>query len=154
MIFMRLPIPDFGTISPINDLPRPPPCRRLVPVVSSLSLHRTTIARRLAHNGMLAVSTRSLRRPTVARPEALVRVASPGQAQLQNFDLALIPIVGIRPRINHIKLDEHTRRLLLSPSVRIAHSELFLFITLFLRCYKLTPPPCIYTRLTQATQPT
>jgi hypothetical protein len=70
------------------------------------------ITRRLADDGVLAIFTRSLRRPTIARPEALARVASPGQAQLQIFDLALIPIVGIRPRINHMKLNEHTRRLL------------------------------------------
>jgi hypothetical protein len=46
--------------------------------------------------------------------------------------------VGIHPRIDHIKLDEHTRRLLLSPSVRIARSKLFsLFLLLFLRCLQL-----------------
>jgi hypothetical protein len=65
----------------------------------------------------------------IARPEALA-VASPGQAQLQIIDLALIPIVGIRPRIDHIKLHKHTQRLLLSPSVRVARSKLFLFISL------------------------
>jgi hypothetical protein len=36
-------------------------------------------------------------------------------------------IVGICPRINHMKLDEHTRRLFLSPSVRIARFKLFLY---------------------------
>jgi hypothetical protein len=75
-------------------------------------LLQTAIVRRLADDGMFAVSTRSLRRSTIARPEALVRVASPGQTQLQIFDLALIPIVGIRPRINHMMLKEHTQRLL------------------------------------------
>jgi hypothetical protein len=39
--------------------------------------------------------------------------------------------VGIRPRINHIKLDKHTQRLNLSPSVRIARSKLCNFITPF-----------------------
>jgi hypothetical protein len=39
------------------------------------------IVRRLADDGMFAVFTRSLRRPMVARPEALAD-ASPGQAQL------------------------------------------------------------------------
>jgi hypothetical protein len=151
-IFMRLPVPHFGTTSPINDYPRLSTCRRQLLAVPSMSLRPTTIAHRIAHNGVLAVSSRSLRRPTVARPEALVRVASPGQAQLQIFNLALIPIVGIRPRINHMKLNEHTRRLLLSPSVRIAHSELFLFITLFLRCYNSRTHPCINTRPTQPTQ--
>jgi hypothetical protein len=69
------------------------------------------IVRRLADDGMFTVSTWSLRRPTIARPEALA-VASSGQAQLQIFDLALIPIVGICPQINHMKLNEHMRRLL------------------------------------------
>jgi hypothetical protein len=81
-------------------------------VAFSMSLRQATIAHRLAHDGVLVVSIRSFRRPTVARPEALVRVASPGQAWLQIFDLALIPIVGIHPRINHMKLHEHTWRLL------------------------------------------
>jgi hypothetical protein len=70
------------------------------------------ITRRLADDSVLTIFTRSLHRPTIARPEALARVASPGQAYLQIFDLALIPIVGIHPRINHMKLNEHTRRLL------------------------------------------
>jgi hypothetical protein len=61
------------------------------------------IARRLAHNGVLAISTRSFRRPTVACPEALA-VTFPGQTEFQIFDLALIPSVRICPRINHIKL--------------------------------------------------
>jgi hypothetical protein len=39
--------------------------------------------------------------------------------------------VGIRPRINYIKLNEHIRRLLLSSSVRIARSKLFSFISYF-----------------------
>jgi hypothetical protein len=62
------------------------------------------------HRNMLAISKRSLCRPTVARPEALVQVASPRQAQLEIFDLALIPIVEIHPRIDHMKLYEHARR--------------------------------------------
>jgi hypothetical protein len=37
------------------------------------------ISRRIAHDGVLAVSIRQLHRPTVAHPEALA-VASPGQA--------------------------------------------------------------------------
>jgi hypothetical protein len=46
--------------------------------------------------------------------------------------------VGICPQINHMKLDEHTQRLLLSPSVRIARSKLFLFLLLFVfQCYNL-----------------
>ena len=44
-----------------------------------------------------AVFSISLHRTMIARPEALVRVASPGQALLQIFDLALITIVGILP---------------------------------------------------------
>jgi hypothetical protein len=46
-----------------TSCPLPPP---------SMLLHRTTITRRIAHDGVLAVSTRSLCRPTVARPETLV----------------------------------------------------------------------------------
>jgi hypothetical protein len=53
------------------------------------------ITRRLADDGVLAIFTRSLRRPTIAHPEALAWVASPRQAQLQIFDLALIPIVEL-----------------------------------------------------------
>jgi hypothetical protein len=98
-----------------------------------MSLRPMTIARRLAHDGVLAVSTRSLRRPKITRPEALA-VASPGQAQLQIFDLALIPIVGNHPRINHMKLNEHTRRLFLSSSVRIARSNFFSLFLIFLHC--------------------
>jgi hypothetical protein len=82
------------------------PCRHLRVAPPS------TITRRLTDDGVLAIFTRSLRRPTIARPKALAWVASPGQAQLQIFDLALIPIVGICPRINHMKLDKHTQRLL------------------------------------------
>jgi hypothetical protein len=66
---------------------------------------------RLVDDGIFTVSTRSIRRPTAARPEALA-VASPGQAWLQILDLALIPIIEIHSRINHMKLYEHTRRLL------------------------------------------
>jgi hypothetical protein len=98
------------------------------------------------HNGMPAISTRSIHRPTDARPEALV-VASPGQAQLQIFDLALIPIVIIRPQINHMKLNEYTRRLHLSPSVHISRSELFPFYCSLSRCYNLKPSMCFYTRI-------
>jgi hypothetical protein len=83
-------------------------------------------ARRLAQDGVLAVSTRSLRGPTVARPEALA-VASPGQAWFQILDLALISIFGIRTQINHMKLDKHIQRLFLSSSVRIARSKYFLY---------------------------
>jgi hypothetical protein len=74
-------------------------------------LRQTAIVRCLADDSMFVVFTWSLHRPTVARPEALAD-ASSGQAQLQIFDLALIPIVGIRPQINHMKLDKHTQRLL------------------------------------------
>jgi hypothetical protein len=73
-------------------------------VAFSVSLRQATIAHRLAHDGVLVISIRLLRRLTVARPEALVRVASPGQAQLQIFNLAL----RIRPQINHMKLHEHS----------------------------------------------
>jgi hypothetical protein len=143
MIFMRLPVPHLGIISPINDIPHPPPCRRLVPIFSSLLLHRTTITRCLAHNSVLTISTRSLHRPTVACPEALA-VASAGQAQLQIFDLALIPIVGIRPLIDHIKLDEHTWRQNLSPRARIVPS-ISLFISFaFSPVLQNAHGPCAY----------
>jgi hypothetical protein len=111
-------------------------------------LRPTTIARRLANNSVLAISTRSLRRPMVACPEAIA-VASPGQAQLQIFDLALIPIVGICPRINHMKLYEHTQRLLLSPSVRIARSKLFfIYFSFFSGILTYHAASCIYARPT------
>jgi hypothetical protein len=77
--------------------------------------------------------------PTDDRPpRGSSSVASPGQARLQFFDLALIPIVGICPQINHMKLDKHTWRLLLSPSVRIARSELVLYFLLFSLVLQLT----------------
>jgi hypothetical protein len=148
MIFMRLPVPHFGTTSPINDNPCLSPCRWQLLAVPSMSLCPMTIVHRIAQDGILAISTRSLHQPMIARPEALA-VASPGQAQLRILNLALIPIVGIHPRIDHMKLDKHTRRLLLSPSVRIAHSKLFLFISYFSRCYNLNPRPCIYTQTRQ-----
>jgi hypothetical protein len=72
MIFMRLPVPHFGTTSPINDHPCLSPCRRQLLAVLSTSLRPTTIVRRIAHDGVLAVSTKSLRQPMIARPEALV----------------------------------------------------------------------------------
>jgi hypothetical protein len=112
MIFMRLPVRHFGITSPINDHPCLSPCRRKLLALPSMSLRPTTIVRRLAHDGAFTASIRSLRRPAIARPEALLWVASPGQAQLQIFNLALIPIVGISPQINYMKLNEHTRRLL------------------------------------------
>jgi hypothetical protein len=103
---------------------------------SNRSLSRTTIAHRLAHDSLFAVSTRSLRRPTIPRSEALA-VAFPGQAQLQNFDLVLIPIVGIHPRINHMKLNKHTHIDYFYRQACVSQrSELF-FISLFSRCYKL-----------------
>jgi hypothetical protein len=64
--------------------------------------------------------------------------------------------VGIRPQIDHMKLDKHTRRLLLSPNVCIARSKLFLFIALFLQpcynslrlvVYKYTNDPKTHNRL-------
>jgi hypothetical protein len=58
--------------------------------------------------------------------------------------------VGIRPQIDHMKQHKHTQRLLLLSNVH----ALNFFSLFFSRCYKLTPPPCIYRRLTQATQPT
>jgi hypothetical protein len=80
------------------------PCRPLHVARPNMVTHR------LAGDGVLTIFTRSLRRPTIAHPEALARVASSGQAQLQIFDLALIPIVGICPQINHMKLNKHTWR--------------------------------------------
>jgi hypothetical protein len=59
--------------------------------------------------------------------------------------------VRIRPHIDHMKLDEKTWRLLLSPSVRIARSKLFLFISVFLQLAVLQNshrPLCINTRPT------
>ncbi|KAK1692059.1 hypothetical protein QYE76_008756 [Lolium multiflorum] len=38
------PVPHLGTTSPINDHPPPPPSQRRHPAVSSVSLRRTTIA--------------------------------------------------------------------------------------------------------------
>jgi hypothetical protein len=49
-------------------------------VVSPWFLLHMMIACRLANDNLFAVPTRSLRRPMIARPEALVWVASPGQA--------------------------------------------------------------------------
>jgi hypothetical protein len=57
--------------------------------------------------------------------------------------------VRIRPRINHMKLDKYTQRLLLSPSVRIARSKLFPFycsLTLGIQYYNLTACLCINTQ--------
>jgi hypothetical protein len=116
-----------------------------------------TITHRLADDGVLAIFTRSLRRPTIARPEALARVASPGQAQLQIFDLALIPIVGIRPQIDQMKLDKHTRRLLFYRQACVSHALNFFSFFLvfsFFQCYgitKLASVVCIYTRLENST---
>jgi threonine/homoserine efflux transporter RhtA len=86
---------------------------------------------------MLAVSTQSLHRPMIARPEALARVASPGQVQLQIFNPALILIVEIRPQINHMKLHKYTQILLLSSSVRYLNFSSLLFFSC--RCYKTQP---------------
>jgi hypothetical protein len=50
--------------------------------------------------------------------------------------------VRICPQINHMKLHEHIRRLLLSPRVCIARSKLFLLFLFFpfnSRCYNLPP---------------
>jgi hypothetical protein len=109
-----------------TTLPTTTPCRLLRVTPPS------TITRRLVDAGVLAIFTRSLLRLTIARPEALAWVASSGQAQLQIFDLALIPVVEIRPLINHTKLNRDTRRLLLSPSVRITRSN-FLYFSFLLR---------------------
>jgi hypothetical protein len=84
MIFMGLPVPHFGTTSPINDHPCLSPCRRQLLAVPSTSLRPTTIVRRLAHDGVFAASIRSLRRPAIARPEALLRIASPGQRNFKS----------------------------------------------------------------------
>jgi hypothetical protein len=132
-IFMRLLAPHLSTTSPINDHPRPllgwqQPPRRL----------SMMIACHLANDSLLAISTRPLHRPTVACP-----------GELQIFDLALILIVEICPQFNHIKLDEHTRRQNLSPSVSVARSKLFLFLLLFLNVTTLITRPrssCICTQ--------
>jgi hypothetical protein len=105
----------------------PPPCCSM-------------ITHRISHDDELAVSTRSLRRPTVARPEALA-VASPGQAWLQILDLTLIPIVGICPHINYMKLDKHTHRDYFYRQAYVSHALTFLLFLFFLlnsRYYKLT----------------
>jgi hypothetical protein len=47
---------------------------------------------------------------------------------------------------SHMKLDKHTRRLYLSPSVRVARSKLFLFISLIFSVLTTWVPPCIYAR--------
>jgi hypothetical protein len=114
--------------------------------------HPLTCGRRRTHHLHLVAP------PTDNRlPRGASRVASPGQAQLQIFDLALIPIVGIDPQINHMKLNEHTRRLLLSPSVRITRSNFFLYFLFFLlqlSVLQLTQPDVhIYARPDQD-QPT
>jgi hypothetical protein len=59
--------------------------------------------------------------------------------------------VGIRPRINHMKLDKHTRRLFLSPSVRITRSRLFFYFSfsLNLRCYNFRYTPLYIKELTR-----
>jgi hypothetical protein len=67
MIFMRLPVPHFGTTSPINDHPCLSPCRRQLLAVPSMLLRQMAIVRHLADDGMFTVSTRSLRRPTIAQ---------------------------------------------------------------------------------------
>jgi hypothetical protein len=120
---MRLLMQHLGTTSPINDHPPPPPCRRHDPVASTMA----------ACSPFQPVGLPTDDHP----PRGASRVASPGQAQLQIFDLALIPIVVICPQLNHMKLDKHIRRLLLSPSVRIARSELFLYFLLFSLSYNL-----------------
>jgi hypothetical protein len=61
----------------------------------------------------------------------------------------------ICPRIEHIKLHEHMRRLLLSLSVRIARSKLFLYCSLFFRCYNtFSLDVYIYTHGQITDQPT
>jgi hypothetical protein len=62
--------PHLGTTSSINNHPSLPPCRQLR-AISYASLRKPTVAPRLDDDGMLAVSTRPLRRATLARPEAL-----------------------------------------------------------------------------------
>ena len=56
-------------------------------------------------------------------PRGASRVASPGQAWLQIFNLALIPIVGIRPldRSHQTRRTHDTKNLL--PGARIAPSK-------------------------------
>jgi hypothetical protein len=137
MIFMRLSTPHLGTTSPINDHRHPPTCRRQCPAAASVSLRRARSPVALRTPAYSPIFTRSIRRPMIARPEALARVASPGQAQLQIFDLALISIVGIRPQINHMKLNEHTRRLFFYHQACVSHALNFSLFLVFLRCYKI-----------------
>jgi hypothetical protein len=61
---------------------------------------------RLADNSVLAIFTRSLRRPTIACPEVLVG-SPPRQAQLQIFNLALIPIIGSPTNQSHEAKQTH-----------------------------------------------
>jgi hypothetical protein len=99
MIFMRLPVPHFGTTSPINDHPCLSPCRRQLLAVLSTSLRPTTIVRRIAHDGVLAVSTRSLRRPMIARRLADVDVLALFTRSLRRPTIARPEaLVGSPPR--------------------------------------------------------
>jgi hypothetical protein len=63
-------------------------------------------------------------------------------------------IVGIRPQINHMKLDKHTQKLLLSPSVRIARSKLFLIFPTLRVLQLASPDVYIYTHGQITDQPT
>jgi hypothetical protein len=131
-ILTRLPVPHLGTTSPIND--HPPPCLANDDTLSTLPCCST-------EQRSPAASLRTARRllhpaasPSDGRlPRGASRVASPGQAWLQILNLALIPIVGIRPRIDHIKLDEHThaKKLVARGTYR---ALLFLFIPQFQIC--------------------
>jgi hypothetical protein len=74
----------LGTTSPINDHPHPPPSRRQRPVAPSVLFRQTAIVRRLADDGIFTISTRSLRQPMVARPEALVRSPPRGKRSFKS----------------------------------------------------------------------
>jgi hypothetical protein len=122
MILTSLPASLLGTTASIND--HPPPCRRHLFAVSFVSLLRTTIA----------------------RLDALIRVASLGQARLQILNLALIPIVGICPQIDYIKLDKQARSKNLMAKDTCHARSFSLFSSQLTHRTKLRQPMHIYAR--------
>jgi hypothetical protein len=104
---------------PIYNHP-PPPCRWQHPV---------------------ATSSVSLCHATITHPEALVW----GQAQLQILNLARIPIVAIRPPIDHMKLDKHADTQKFGQGC-VSHPLIYpLYFFLFSWCYK-TQTFCTYIK--------
>lgn len=98
------PPPHLGTTSPINDLL--PPSSRRQPVASFFVAPSS--------DDRLILLVAAPPSDHIACPEALLGVASPGQAQLY-LDLALISFVETRSRIDHIKShDKHTHEKLIS----------------------------------------